>query len=179
MKIDLRSLRDEVNYLELEESPSTSGGLKLEAEGVEFLYPVKLNLKLLKSGKNYIGKGEIETKINIECSRCLKKFTQILKSEIGFLLKEEKDQLMLEAEDRENQVQPGSIFKLDDLVRESLVLSLPLKPLCSEDCKGFCPVCGIDLNLSNCKCKKDTIDPRWEKLKDLKLGEKNKEKSKK
>ena len=91
MKIDLRSLKDEVNYLELEESPSTSGGLKLEAGGVEFLYPVKLNLKLLKSGKNYIGKGEIETKINIECSRCLKKFTQNLKSEIGFLLKEEKD----------------------------------------------------------------------------------------
>ncbi len=174
MKIDLRSLRDEVNYLELEESPSPSGGLKLEAEGAEFSCPVKLNLKLLKSGKNYIGKGEIETKISLECSRCLKKFTQILKSEIRFLLKEEKDQLVLESDDRENQVQPGSFFRLDDLVRESLILALPFKPLCAEDCKGLCPVCGIDLNLSTCKCKKDLIDPRWEKLKDLKLGGKNK-----
>jgi uncharacterized protein len=179
MKIELRSLKEEVNYLELEESPSTSGGLRLEAEGVEFSCPVKLNLKLLKSGKNYIGRGEIETKINLECSRCLKIFTQILKSEIRFFLKEEKDQLILEAEDRESQIRPGSFFKLDDLVRESLILSLPFKPLCTEECKGLCPVCGIDLNLSTCKCKKDLIDPRWEKLKDLKLGEKNKEKSKK
>jgi uncharacterized protein len=179
MKIDLRSLKDEVNYLELEESPSPAGGLKLEAEGVEFSCPVKLNLRLLKSGKNYIGKGEIETEICLECSRCLRKFTQNLKSEIRFLIQEEKDQLILEAEDRENQILPGSIFGLDDLVRESLILSLPFKPLCTENCKGLCPVCGADLNLSTCECKKDLIDPRWDKLKELKLGEKKKEKSKK
>lgn len=174
MKIDLRWLKDEVSYLELEESPSASGGLGLKAEGVEFFSPVRLKLRVLKSGENYIGGGEIKTEVNYECSRCLKKCSQALKSEIKFLLKEGKNQIILESEEMENQIQSGSFFNIDDLVRESLILSLPLKPLCSEDCKGLCPVCGIDLNLSTCECKKDMIDPRWEELKDLRLKNKSK-----
>jgi uncharacterized protein len=165
MKIDLKSLRDEVNYLSLE---GTSESLELKAEGVEFPEPIKVDLRVLRSGKNYVGQGKVETVALFECSRCLKKYYQTLKADIRFLLKEEKDQIILESEDRESLVQTGSFFKLDDLVRESLILSIPLKSLCKEDCKGFCPVCGTDLNVATCKCKKEQIDPRWEKLRDLK-----------
>jgi len=63
-------------------------------------------------------------------------------------------------------------FQIDDLVRETIILALPLKPLCSEDCKGLCPVCGTDLNKSQCNCIKKETDPRWEKLKGL-LGNKS------
>jgi uncharacterized protein len=171
MKIDLRSLKEENAYLEFKESPDS---LELEAEGMEFSSPVELKLRILKSGKNYIGEGEVKTEVGFECSRCLNKYTQAVKSEIRFLLKEEKEQIILESEEGGDQIQKGSFFNLDDLVRENLVLSLPLKPLCFVDCKGLCPVCGVNLNLSTCECKREVIDPRWEKLKKLKLENKSK-----
>ena len=171
MKIELRSLKDEVSYLEFEESPVSVG---LKAEGVEFFCPVRLKLRVLKSGKNYIGEGMIKTEVNFECSRCLKKITRGLDSELKFLLKEEKDMIILESNEGENQIQKGNFFDIDSLVRESLILSLPLKPLCSADCKGLCSVCGVDLNISTCECKKEVADPRWEKLKDLKLENRSK-----
>lgn len=170
MKIDLKSLRDEVNYLSLE---GTADSLGLKIEWVEFPNPVKVSLRVLRSGKSYIGDGKVDTTALFECSRCLKKYTQVLKADFRFLLKEEKEQIILESEDRENQVLSGSFFRLDDLVRESLTLSIPLKSLCKEDCKGLCPSCGADLNVTTCECRKEEIDPRWEKLRDLK-SEKNK-----
>jgi len=171
MKIELRSLKDEVNYIDFEEPPDSFG---LKVEGVEFFCPVRLKLRVLKSGKNYIGGGRIKTEVNFECSRCLKKITRALESELKFLLKEEKNQIILESNEGENRIQKGNSFNIDSLVRESLILSLPLKPLCSADCKGLCSICGADLNLSTCGCKKEVVDPRWEKLKDLKLENKSK-----
>ena len=55
---------------------------------------------------------------------------------------------------------------LDELVRADLLLELPTKVLCREDCKGLCPKCGKDLNFGPCDCKKE-IDPRWQALSDL------------
>ena len=57
-------------------------------------------------------------------------------------------------------------FNLDPLVTEDIFLSLPTKILCSEDCKGLCPKCGVNLNLGKCSCKKE-IDPRLAALKEL------------
>lgn len=55
-------------------------------------------------------------------------------------------------------------FNLDELIREDILLSLPTKILCSDDCKGLCPYCGTNLNEKQCECKKP-IDPRLEALK--------------
>ena len=49
-------------------------------------------------------------------------------------------------------------------LREAMVLALPMKPLCSEDCRGICPTCGKDLNNGECRCGKRSMDPRWEGL---------------
>ena len=54
---------------------------------------------------------------------------------------------------------------------ERIVLELPLKALCTEDCRGLCPVCGINLNEKQCSChKEDTLDSRFAKLKDFKVN---------
>lgn len=60
-------------------------------------------------------------------------------------------------------------FKLDlyELVFESIVLAMPTKHLCSEDCKGLCPVCGTDLNDSQCDCATKKVDPRLAALSEL------------
>jgi len=56
-------------------------------------------------------------------------------------------------------------ISLDDDIRQILLLQIPIKVLCSEDCRGICPHCGANLNTESCNCKNEHIDSRWEKLK--------------
>jgi uncharacterized protein len=54
---------------------------------------------------------------------------------------------------------------LHDMIREQIYLSVPMKVLCRQDCRGLCPTCGADLNEVECGCPKEVIDPRWASLK--------------
>jgi uncharacterized protein len=56
---------------------------------------------------------------------------------------------------------------LEDVLREQVLLAVPLKAICREDCKGLCPQCGKNLNLETCSCDNAITDPRWGALKDL------------
>jgi uncharacterized protein len=64
----------------------------------------------------------------------------------------------------------GEVVDIDELVREQLLLSLPAQVLCREECKGLCPVCGGDRNLTDCKCQEAETDPRWAGLKEIVNG---------
>ncbi len=59
---------------------------------------------------------------------------------------------------------------LSPLIREQVLLALPTRPLCQEDCRGLCPHCGINLNRSACGCRVETVDPRLEALRSLKAA---------
>jgi len=52
-------------------------------------------------------------------------------------------------------------------VRESLILAVPMKPLCEDDCQGLCQRCGTNLNRASCECPTEPVDPRWNDLKIL------------
>jgi uncharacterized protein len=58
----------------------------------------------------------------------------------------------------------GDVLDLEPLVRESLMLELPIAPVCRPDCQGLCPVCGTDLNVGACDCDRTAADPRWAAL---------------
>ena len=58
---------------------------------------------------------------------------------------------------------------LGEVVREQLYLALPMKPLCREDCKGLCPVCGVNRNRETCTCQQEWVDPRMAALKEWKV----------
>ena len=58
---------------------------------------------------------------------------------------------------------------LGEVVREQLYLALPMKPLCQEDCKGLCPVCGVNRNRETCSCQQEWVDPRMAALAELKI----------
>lgn len=107
-----------------------------------------------------------ETKINAEmvCDRCDEVFRRVIKSEykIVYLLRgveEENDAVDI------NYLNPDT-DKIDikDDVRDYALLAIPLKKLCSEDCKGLCYKCGKNLNEGDCKCSEDEIDDRWKPL---------------
>lgn len=106
----------------------------------------------------------VETEISYRCSRCLTVFPTQLKSDI--------DELFTERVDKSNEdvhlVTEWVV--LDPYVEESAQLALDIQPLCKQDCKGLCATCGQDLNVGNCSCTGESVDPRLEALRDLLSG---------
>jgi uncharacterized protein len=167
MKIELNRTSEDFNQkLELEESPEA---LRLKAEGATFEKPVKVELAVSKSQDQIICRGRVTTSVKLECSRCLVEYDQALSSDLDFVvdLTGNSDEIKSEEEGYFVADPSSGFFEIDDLVREAIILFMPLKPLCSEDCCGLCPTCGIDLNRSKCDCVKEKSDPRWDKLKGL------------
>ncbi len=133
----------------------------------EFRSPILLEVELTQRGGQFLAKGEITTQVEARCSRCLKEFTLPLGTPFRLTIKlspegcindnGEGDFLLLSP--RTEAVEIG------ERVRQLILLALPLKPLCRPDCRGLCPLCGKDLNEGGCKCRREALDPRWEKLK--------------
>lgn len=69
----------------------------------------------------------------------------------------------------------GSGLQLEDVLREVVLLALPMQLVCREDCRGICPVCGQNRNQRECSCHSAAVDDRWNKLKDLRteIGQRN------
>ncbi len=109
--------------------------------------------------------GRLELKIDIStvyhtiCARCLEDVS--FKASYHY-----EDRIVFEETDEYISLS-GDNFNLEEYVYEELALSLPFRVLCNDDCKGLCHKCGANLNLSNCTCDKDDIDPRWAALKEL------------
>ena len=167
MKIELkRTAEDFCQKVRLEEAADT---LKLQAEETKFVKPVKDDLSISKSKDQLICRGEITAPAVLECSRCLLEYEVDLTSNLSFVidLVGTPDNIDSE-EDSYFLADPSqAFFVIDDLVREAIIVSLPLKPLCSDACRGLCPVCGIDLNKSECHCVIEKTDSRWDKLKGI------------
>lgn len=169
MKINFIDLKEDISSLHFRMTPEE---LVLRFEGTDFVKPVEVELTLRKSGDSIFCTGVAKTESKLECSRCLQPYSHPLEVKLDFLVRVGKDKIEIEYQDQAEQlIFPGNqFFSIDNLVKEVILLNLPLKPLCSEDCKGLCPVCGANLNLSSCRCKKEKLDPRWEKLRDLLKG---------
>lgn len=140
----------------------------------DFIGPVKAHLDIAKARADVSVTGEITARIKLECSRCLKEFEYPLDINFYdyFVRGVEQDhEKELKPEDLEVNFLEGPELDTTDMIIAQLALEAPMKPLCSTDCKGLCPVCGADLNKGPCGCAEaDTIDPRLAVLKAFKPG---------
>lgn len=107
-------------------------------------------------------------KVKYQCDRCGKEFNSKLNSDykMVYLMNEkpaETDSIFVTYLSRTEDK-----IEIKNDVREFALLSVPMKNLCKEDCKGLCYKCGADLNNEQCKCTNDEIDPRWKPLMNLK-----------
>ena len=107
----------------------------------------------------------VKSVLSLRCDRCLKAFEKAIDYSFSHIIVRE----LSNADDEEFDyvVCEDGILDLEELVRADLMLELPTKVLCKEDCKGLCPKCGKDLNLGSCDWKTKDIDPRWQALSDL------------
>jgi uncharacterized protein len=103
------------------------------------------------------------------CARCVEPVPTPLAGDFDLIFRPHS----VDAETGERSISPDeteigyygeSGLSVEDVVREQVLLSLPSRTLCSEDCKGLCPRCGQNLNLGNCTCDASPKDPRWNAL---------------
>ena len=113
-------------------------------------------------------KGEFET----PCARCLEPVDQSLNGEFDLIFRplgvdaNASERAIGPSETEIGYYQDGGLL-LEDVLREQVLLSLPARTLCREDCKGLCPRCGQNLNTESCTCVTAPADPRWAALSDL------------
>jgi uncharacterized protein len=117
-------------------------------------------------------KGRVAARLQLECDRCLKPVEFPVDSE--FKLEyvtpeayETQQAVELNAQDLDLSIFDGEAIDIDELVTAELLLAVPDHVLCSENCKGICPGCGVDRNSVGCECQTAEIDPRWAGLKQL------------
>ena len=133
--------------------------------------PVKYKLGISKVNKDLLADLSIEYTVEKPCDRCLKLARESVVTRYQAKLVDESCKDILEDEEdlSEYEYMEKNRIEIDRLAREVVVISLPMKSLCDENCEGLCPVCGIDLNNSECDCEKAQVDPRLDILKGLKL----------
>jgi uncharacterized protein len=144
-----------------------------ETVGYDFiLSPIRAQLRIEKVGTEVIIKGKLIANVKLQCCRCLKYFLSDLHVPIDVVyhpveeLKGE-DKHEIKVEELNMDFYSGEEMDLLALLKEQIVLNIPMKPLCTDLCKGICIKCGADLNIENCTCIKRDVDPRLEVLKKL------------
>lgn len=166
MKIEIRQIKPDGSEFHFSESTEE---LEISVEGVKFPSPIEVDVTATLTGDEIIFQGEAYTEVEIECSRCLEIFDLLVETRLQFVVQMLDTPQELSSDNEDFEVIPKNQMMLDisQRVREGILLALPLKPLCSEDCKGLCPMCGINLNESECDCLPDKTDERWDALKKL------------
>jgi uncharacterized protein len=117
-------------------------------------------------------RGRLEAGLELQCARCLEPVPQEIAREFELLYRPlgadaGRDEISVTIAEAEIGYYQGDGILLEDVLREQVLLALPLKITCREDCKGLCPHCGKNLNEEQCSCAVALEDPRWAALKDV------------
>ena len=117
-------------------------------------------------------RGRLSARFELSCARCLEPVAQEVRREFELLYRPlgadaGREELSVTDAEAEIGYYQGEGILLEDVLREQVLLALPLKVTCREDCKGLCPHCGKNLNREQCSCATLVEDPRWSALKEI------------
>jgi uncharacterized protein len=170
LKLNTKELPDGEIQVELECAPEA---VDLPERLIGIDGKVACGFTIYKSGDRVDVRGTVSFECVLVCSRCLKEYRSAgTERVVLYCRKAETRQSGGESELSDEDVMTyyyrENIIDLTSSVRDAILLSVPMKPLCSPECKGLCPVCGKDLNIERCSCTLETADPRWDALRKLK-----------
>ena len=116
--------------------------------------------------------GQVAVELETDCARCLEPVITDVKRSFDLLYRPlgadaGREELSVTSAEAEISYYQGEGLLLEDVLREQVLLAVPLRAICREDCKGLCPQCGINLNTQQCSCAEPAEDPRWSGLRDL------------
>ena len=136
------------------------------------LQKVDVTFNVTKTSGTIFIKGSLFATFCIACSRCLEDVILSAGGDFAYTMEpmttDTREEVELEAEELEISYYQGDFIDLAPIVYEQIILQIPIKPLCSEDCKGLCPHCGTNLNVASCDCSLEVIDDRLAVLKNFK-----------
>ena len=170
MRINLRKAKEENDqYLDID--------LRIDLESIEGFQNVKVKKPVHGKGRIYFTSDgmflnlTVEALIETSCSRCLKDFEETLQMKLNYEIVSPKEAEEMDLEE-DIIVVDQDVMDLEKVIIEELIMKVPMKPLCKEDCKGICNSCGQNLEEGSCNCApheevQETIDPRLAKLKGL------------
>lgn len=136
--------------------------------------PLTGHVQLMRTRAGILVTGTVHTQVEMVCSRCL----TTVREDLDITVEEEfiptvevntgavMDWRDL-TDDEALLISTQHILDITEVVRQDLIVTLPMQPLCRPDCKGLCPVCGQNLNEGTCHCQVEDIDPRWAVLASL------------
>jgi uncharacterized protein len=137
----------------------------------QFRGGVPVDVSFYRLGSDLFFRGRFQGYVSGNCARCLESYPFTLGKDFTFVLKPHNgatEEGELSEEDLSFGFYGGDEVDLTPLVREAMILALPTKPLCREDCRGLCPCCGANRNAGECGCRQEWSDPRLEVLRALK-----------
>ena len=186
MQFDLRQLARSggEDHLDRTFQPEQFDPSVVQDEEYRVVAPVHLVLDVRRDRDAYRVTGRVETQLRLECGRCLEPFEIPVASafELRYVpatpapASRPDQRHAVHGEDTEHEVAEDDLttafykdeaIDLGELMQEQFVLALPMKPLCSEACKGLCPTCGTNLNNATCDCEPAWTDPRLAALQGL------------
>jgi uncharacterized protein len=189
MLVKIEEIRDTGLQVKKEMSLEVLGAA-LEGSGFRPLEPLAVSASLRKLSGGVLLEGKFTSRVVAECKRCLTESK--LELPVSFTINLVPESLARaeglvdddeEADDKghgesggsfglddaDEELFDGKVINLEPIVREQVLLALPMNAVCREDCKGLCMKCGQNFNEKQCSCETTFVDPRLAALKDIKI----------
>jgi uncharacterized metal-binding protein YceD (DUF177 family) len=160
--VDLRELGRRAGSLqEIDRTLPAPAGWRVELIGVPEGAEVRLRLRLESVMEGVLVSGELDVPVEGSCARCLEPVEDTLELDVQELFAYSGSTTEATSEEDEVRRVDGDFLDLEPMVRDAVVLSLPLAPVCSENCSGLCVDCGQRLDDLPPDHTHEVIDPRW------------------
>ncbi len=145
-----------------------------KARECEFIAPIKIELTAFREYDHIRVNGQVETEVRLTCSRCLAEYETAVNSSFTLFYNKAsgvplEEELQLTGDDLDSASYDGDYIDFTAEITEHVLMEVPLKPLCKEDCLGLCSNCGADLNSVDCSCNRTETGLKFSALRNFKV----------
>jgi len=130
--------------------------------------PLSAWLEICPTGEKIVVDGFLSARLLLRCDRCLETYTKDITTDFRVYLSMLPFKGEAEVELLENDLNldfiDDNFLDSDQIIKEQLILNLPMKTLCSDDCKGLCTICGCNFNIARCSCQSGYETPLYKQL---------------
>ena len=166
MKLNVHEIEEDAKALAYEE-PTESLNPELLHGGVcdfEFRSPATVELEYYRAGQELFFQGNVSGRVIGHCARCTEEYAFDVSKPFACVLLPRPQIDDSDEEQVDIAYYDDDLVDLTPMVHEQIILALPTRPLCDEQCKGLCPQCGANLNTNPCACTAQTAQPRDPRL---------------
>jgi uncharacterized protein len=171
VRIHLRDIEEATKELSFEEPVEELNSLLSRGDVQDYRLPspAAVDVKFYRSGEELFFAGQFDAAVSGQCVRCLELYEFRLVTPFAFVLIPRHGTGDGEDDEIDLGYYEGEEIDLSPQLCERVLVSLPTRPLCADDCRGLCPKCGVNRNREQCGCEEKAGDLRLAVLRDLRL----------